>query len=116
MNNELMSSIHSAIFSPLRSWAEQSASNWNILIMVGFLLVVCSGIFTYLYYKKIGSEDERTRTIFLKSSYVMLLTIILCDIIFPKDYMWTIFFLFKYGLAFLAGGIHMAIQYKKDMA
>jgi hypothetical protein len=44
----------------------------------------------------------------------MLWAIILCDIIFPKDDMWTIFFLFKYMLALLAGGIYLAVQYKKD--
>ncbi len=116
MINESISDIHNAIFSPLRSWAEQSAGNWNILIGVGFLLLMGSLIFAYVFYKKIGKEDERTTIIFLKSSSFMLLTIVLCDIIFPKDYMWNIFFLFKYGLAFLVAGIYMAIQYKKDLS
>ncbi|MCK1998427.1 DUF2178 domain-containing protein [Psychrobacillus psychrodurans] len=108
------SDISNAIFYPLKSWAEQSTGNWNLLIGFGFLLLMSSAIFAYVFYKKIGKEDERTNSIFLKSSYCMLWTIILCDLIFPKDYMWTIFFLFKYALTFLAGGIYLAIQYKKD--
>lgn len=116
MITKFISEIHSAIFSPLKSWAEQSTGNWNMLIGVGFLLVMGSAIFAYVFYKKIGQEDERTHKIFLKSCFYMLLAIILCDMIFPKDDMWTIFFLFKYTLAFLAGGTYMAVQYKKDIS
>ncbi|MHA0855717.1 DUF2178 domain-containing protein [Paenibacillus sp. CMAA1364] len=116
MINKLFSDIHNAIFSPLKSWAEQSTGNWNILIGVGFLLLMGSVIFAYVFYKKIGQDDERTNKIFLKSSYFMLCAIILCDIIFPKEYMWNIFFLFKYALAILVGGIYMAIQYKRDLS
>ena len=109
-----ISEIPNAIFYPLKSWAELSTGNWNILIGVGFLLLIGSVIFALVFYKKIGEKDERTNTIFLKSSYCMLLVIILCDVIFPNDYMWNIFFLFKYALAILAGGIYLAIQYKKE--
>jgi hypothetical protein len=116
MKIKFISDIHNTIFHPLKSWAEQSTGNWNILIGVGFLLVMGSAIFAYAFYKKIGQDDERTNKIFLKSSYYMLLAIILCDMILPKDDMWTIFFLFKYTLAFLAGGIYMAVQYKKDFS
>lgn len=116
MITKFISDIHNAIFSPLKSWAEQSTGNWNILIGVGFLLVMGSVIFAYVFYKKIGQDDERTNKIFLKSGSYMLLAIILCDMIFPKDDMWTIFFLFKYTLAFLAGGIYLAVQYKKDFS
>jgi len=111
---KFFSDIHNAIFSPLKSWAEHSTGNWNILIGFGFLLVIGCAIFAYVFYKKIGQDDERTNKIFLKSSFYMLLAIILCDVIFPKDDMWTIFFLFKYSLAFLAGGVYLAVQYKKD--
>jgi hypothetical protein len=114
MITKLFSDIHNAIFSPLKSWAELSTGNWNILIGVAFLLLIGSAIFAYVFYKKMGHDDERTNKIFLKSSYCMLWAIILCDIIFPKDDMWTIFFLFKYMLALLAGGIYLAVQYKKD--
>ncbi|MFF2755723.1 DUF2178 domain-containing protein [Psychrobacillus sp. NPDC058041] len=116
MKIKSISDIPNAIFNPLKSWAEQSTGNWNILVGVGFLLFMGSAIFAYVFYKKIGQDDERTNKIFLKSSYFMLWAIILCDIIFPKDYMWNIFFLFKYALAILAGGIYMAIQYKKDLS
>lgn len=116
MINNFLSAIHYAIFSPLKTWAEASTGNWNLLIGIGFLLVMGSAFLTYVYYQKIGKGDERTNTIFLKSSYCMLLVIILCDMIFPKDYMWNVFFLFKYGLAFLAAGMYMAIRYKKDLS
>ncbi|MCI3918845.1 DUF2178 domain-containing protein [Paenibacillus sp. TRM 82003] len=116
MESKSISDIPSAIFYPLKSWAEQSAGNWNILVGVGFLLLMGSVIFAYVFYKKIGQDDERTNPIFLKSSYCILLAIILCDMIFPKDYMWTIFFLFKYSLAFLAGGVYLVVQYKKDFS
>ncbi|AUZ26682.1 DUF2178 domain-containing protein [Bacillus subtilis] len=116
MINKFFSDIHNSIFSPLKSWAEHSPGNWNILIGVGFLLLMGSLIFTYVFYKKIGKDDERTNKIFLKSSSYMLAAIILCDMIFPKDYMWTIFFLYKYALAFLAAGIYLGVQYKKDFS
>lgn len=116
MEIKSISDIPNAIFYPLKSWAEQSSGNWNVLVGVGFLLLVGSVILGYVFYKKIGKDDERTNKIFLKSSYFMLLVIILCDIIFPKDYMWNIFFSFKYALAILAGGIYLAIQYKKDFS
>ncbi|KOS68937.1 hypothetical protein AEA09_10520 [Lysinibacillus contaminans] len=116
MEIKSISDIPNAIFYPLKSWAEQSTGNWNILVGVGFLLLIGSAIFAYVFYKKIGQDDERTNKIFLKSSYYMLLAIILCDMIFPNDYMWNIFFLFKYALAILAGGIYMAVQYKKDFS
>lgn len=116
MINSFFSELHNAIFSPVKSWAEQSAGNWNLLIMVGFLLLIGSAIFAYVFYKKLGPKDERTNSIFLKSSYCVLWGIVVCDLIFPKDDMWTIFFLFKYGLAFLAGGIYLAIRYIKEFS
>ncbi|WHY83965.1 DUF2178 domain-containing protein [Neobacillus novalis] len=114
MITKFFSDIHNAIFHPLKSWAEQSTGNWNILIGVGFLLLMGSAIFAYVFHKKMGPADERTNNISLKSAYCVLWAILLCDMIFPKDDMWTIFFLFKYALAFLAGGIYLAVQYKKD--
>lgn len=111
-----VSEISDAVFKPLKSWAEQSPGNWNLLIGVGLLLLMGSAIFAFVFYKKLGQDDERTHKIFLKSTFWMLLAIVLCDILFPKDYMWNIFFLFKYVLAFLAGGIYMAVQYKKEIS
>ncbi|WIY58937.1 DUF2178 domain-containing protein [Bacillus arachidis] len=116
MEIKSISDIPNAIFYPLKSWAEQSTGNWNILVGIGYLLLMGSLIFAYVFYKKIGKDDERTNTIFLKSSCFMLCAIMLCDIIFPKDYMSNVFYLFKYALAILAAGICMAIQYKKDFS
>ncbi|RJE86313.1 DUF2178 domain-containing protein [Paenibacillus sp. 1011MAR3C5] len=106
--------ITSAIFNPLKSWAEQSPGNWNILIGIGFILLLVGGILTYVFHKKMGKADERTTHISLKGSLIMLSVIVLCDILFPKEYMWQIFFLFKYSLAFLASGIYLAVRYTKD--
>ncbi len=109
-----ISDISNAIFSPLKSWAEHSQENWNILIVSGFVLLFVGGILTYVFHKKIGKADERTTQISLKSALITLWVVILCDIIFPKEFMWQIFFLFKYSLAFLASGIYLAVRYKKD--
>lgn len=108
------SDISNAIFNPLKSWAEQSQGNWNILIVIGFLLVFVGGILTYVLQKKMGEADERTDQIKLKSAFIVLSGVVLCDVIFPKEYMWQIFFLFKYSLAFLASAVYLAIRYKKD--
>ncbi|WP_223068529.1 DUF2178 domain-containing protein [Paenibacillus caui] len=114
MKIKFISDIHDAIFYPLKSWAEQSPGNWNILIGSGFVLLLVGGILTYVFQKKMGKADERTMQISLKSALIMLCVVILCDMIFPKEYMWQIFFLFKYSLAFLASGIYLAVRYKKD--
>jgi len=106
--------IGNAIFNPLKTWTEQSNSNWNMLIGIGILLLVFGLILIYVFHKKMGAADERTSQINLKSALVMLCGIILCDLIFPKEYMWQIFFLFKYSLALIAAGIYLAVRYKKD--
>lgn len=106
--------ISNAIFNPLKSWAEQSQGNWNILIVGGFGLVMIGAILTFMLYRKMGKPDERTRKIALNSALLVLYVVVLCDIIFPKEYMWQVFLLFKYGLAFLASTIYLAIRYKKD--
>jgi len=116
MITKFFSEIHNAIFSPLKSWAEQSQGNFHILLGVGLLLLIGSAIFAYVMHKMMGPKDERTNITSLKSAYWVLGAIILCDMIFPKEYMWNIFFLFKYALAFLAGGIYLAVQYKKDFS
>ncbi|WP_062105557.1 hypothetical protein [Bacillus niameyensis] len=109
-----ISDISNAMFSPLQTWAEQSQGNWNILIVSGFVLVLVGGLLTFVFRKKMGKADERTTQISLKGSLIMLSVIVMCDVIFPKEYMWQVFFLFKYALAFLASGIYLAVRYKKD--
>ncbi|BFJ01212.1 MAG: hypothetical protein PME_36470 [Priestia megaterium] len=106
--------IGNAIFTPLRTWTEQSTSNWNILIGIGIISLIAGLILVYVFYKKMGEADERTTQISLKSALIMLCGVILCDLIFPKEYMWQIFFLFKYSIAFIASGIYLAVQYKRD--
>lgn len=87
-----------------------------MLLGVGFLLIIIGVALMYLYTKRIGEMDERTNEIHLKSAYVLLLAIILLDIALPKEYMWQIFFLFKYGTAFIASGAYMAIRHHKELA
>ncbi|MGG0337209.1 DUF2178 domain-containing protein [Priestia aryabhattai] len=106
--------IENAIFTPLKTWTEQSNSNWNMLIGIGILSLIVGLILIYVFHKKMGAGDERTNQINLKSALVVLYGVILCDLIFPKEYMWQIFFLFKYSLAIIASGIYLAIRYKKD--
>ncbi|WP_374989468.1 DUF2178 domain-containing protein (plasmid) [Priestia megaterium] len=106
--------IENAIFYPLKTWTEQSNSNWNMLIGIGIVSLIVGLILLYVFHKKMGVADERTNQIGLKSALIMLYGVILCDLIFPKEYMWQIFFLFKYSLAFIASGIYLAVRYKKD--
>jgi len=106
--------IENAIFYPLKTWTEQSNSNWNMLIGIGIVSLIVGLILLYVFHNKMGVADERTNQIGLKSALIMLYGVILCDLIFPKEYMWQIFFLFKYSLAFIASGIYLAVRYKKD--
>lgn len=114
MKSESISEISYTIFYPLKTWAEKSTGNWNMLIGIGIVLLLVGGILTYVFRKKMGKADERTNQISLKSILIMLCAVILCDVILPKEYMWQIFFLFKYSLAFFASGIYLAVRYKKD--
>ncbi|SFM38626.1 hypothetical protein SAMN04487943_11630 [Gracilibacillus orientalis] len=114
MNNP--DEISHTIFYPLKTWAEASPGNWNMLLGSGFVLLLVGLILIYAYSQKIGKPDERTNQIHLRSAYILLWVVILSDIIFPKDYMWQIFFLFKYSLAFIASGIYLAVRYKKDFS
>src|SRR5690625_3722700 len=108
--------ISNSVFYPLKTWAEESPGNWNMLLGSGLALLLVGLILIYVYYKKIGKPDERTNQIHLKSAYITLLIVVLCDVIFPKEYMWQIFFLFKYSLAFIVSAIYLAFRYKKDFS
>lgn len=105
--------ISNSIFHPLKMWVEKSNVNWNMLLGGSFILILAGIVLLYIFTKKIGRDDERTNPIYLKSAYIMLLVIVLLDLLFPKEYMWQIFFLFKYSFAFIASGIYLSIQYKK---
>lgn len=52
MKINFISDIYDTVFHSLRSWAEQSPGNWNILIGSGFVLLLIGGILTYVFYKK----------------------------------------------------------------
>ena len=106
--------ISNTVFYPLKTWADASTDNWSMLIGIGIVLLMVGVILTYVFNKKMGKADERTNPIALKSTLIMLFVVILCDIIFPKEYMWQIFFLFKYSFAFIASGIFLAVRYKND--
>ncbi len=53
MISKFFSGIHNAIFSPLRSWAEQSPGNWNILIIVGFYWFMVAGFWSMYFIKSL---------------------------------------------------------------
>jgi hypothetical protein len=115
MKIESISEISNKMFYPIKTWAEESTGNWNMLLCIGIVLLLVGGITTYVFQKKLGKADERTKQIALKSTFIMLCGIVLFDLIFPKTYMWEIFFLYKYSLAFIASGIYLAVRYKKDL-
>lgn len=106
--------IENMLFSPLKNWVENSTANWNTLIGVGFVLFVIGFALTLILLLKMGKSDERTNHIHLKSTLIILYVVIFLDVIFPKEYMWQIFFLFKYSFAFIASGIYLAVRYIKD--
>ncbi|MGE7781010.1 DUF2178 domain-containing protein [Peribacillus sp. NPDC097264] len=108
--------LSNAAFYPLKAWTDKSTGNWNMLIGTSFVLLIVGVILIYVFYKKMGAVDERNIQISLKASLIMLYGVVLCDIIFPKEYMWQIFFLFKYSFAFIASGIYLAFRYKKDFS
>lgn len=113
-DNSITGKITEKIFHPLKIWMEESNDNWNLMLFGGLGLIIIGVILVFVYRSKIGKTDERTSSIYLKSTYTMLFVVILLDMIFPKEYMWQLFFLFKYSLALIAGGIYLAIRYKKE--
>ena len=116
MKIKAISDIPNAAFYSLKTWAESSSTNLNMLVGIGFILIIIGAILVYFYTKKIGKEDEYSRKIYYKSTVAMLWTIVICDIIFPKTYMWNQFFMFKYALALIIAGISMSLQYRKEFS
>lgn len=113
-DNSITGRITEKIFHPFKIWVEESTDHWNMMIVGGLGLIIIGVILLFVYRSKIGKTDERTSPIYLKCTYIMFAVVTLLDCIFPKEYMWQLFFLFKYSLAFIAGGIYLAIRYKKD--
>ena len=72
-------------------------------------------IFFIIITIKIGRKDERTSKISLYSVYAMLIALIVCDFIFPKEYLVQTFFMLKYGIACLSGGISLLSRYLYDI-
>ncbi|WP_342527221.1 DUF2178 domain-containing protein [Chryseomicrobium sp. FSL W7-1435] len=104
------------VFSPLMDWAEQSNANFNMVLMASLGLLLLGAALITVYYYRIGKPDERTNQIYLKSTFVLLGAVILGDFILPKEEMWTIFFVLKYGVAFITTGVYLAMQYKREFA
>lgn len=114
MKIKSLSDISKTLFYPLKEWSEQSIGNFNLLVGIGFLFVMFSAIFVVTYSIKMGKSDERMLLISLKSAYVMLIAIIACDILFPRDYLVNQFFMVKYGFSCFASGLYLFLQYRKD--
>lgn len=113
-DNSFTGEITEKIFHPFKIWVEESNDHWNLMIVGGLGLMIIGLLLLVVYKSKIGKTDERTSSIYLKCTYAMFFIVILLDMVFPKEYMWQLFFLFKYSLAFIGGGIYLAIRYKKD--
>lgn len=104
-----------SLFYPLKKWAEESPSNYNLLIGLSFVFVMLAVIFFIVITIKIGRKDERTSKISLYSAYTMLMALVVCDIVFPKGYLAETFFMLKYGIACLSGGIYLVSRYLYDI-
>lgn len=62
--NSITDTITNAIFSPLKSWAEHSPGNWNILIGSGFVLLVVGLFLTFVFTKKwVRLTKEQTKSL-----------------------------------------------------
>jgi len=107
----ILDKITNTIFKPIIIWAEGSNANWNMLISISFALFAVGIIILFVYFFKMRKYEKRNQ-IYLNTSVIMLLVLILCDVIFPKEYMWQIFFLFKYAIAFNFSGIYLIVRYK----
>lgn len=114
MISDFISETLRAMFQPLKTWIEASTDHWNMLIGIGFILFSAGIILVFLCYRTIGKQDESNTQLYYQSVFVLLSVLVLCDLIFPKEYMWQLFFLYKYALAFLACGIYLAFRYIKD--
>ena len=116
MEIKSISDIPGAFFYPLKEWAEASSTNWNIFVGIPMVLLLVAAIAYIRLIKTIGEPDERTNQYHKHWAYVDLITILVCDIIFPKEYLVMQFFVYKYALAVLAGDIYFYIQYNKDFS
>lgn len=115
MTTKSLSSVPGSFFYSIKEWSEQSIGNYNQLIGITFVFCILSIIFLLYFCLKIGRSDERTLLINLKAAYVMLIAIILCDIIFPREYLVNQFFMLKYGIACFASGIYLALKYRSEV-
>jgi len=98
----------------IKSLSDIPSALFYLLLGIGMLLLIFGIALVYVYTKKIGKEDEHSQKIYYISVNAMLLTIVFLDILFPKDYMWNQFFLYKYALAFIVSGLSLVYQYRKQ--
>ena len=101
MEIKSISDIPGAFFYPLKEWAEASSTNWNIFVGIPMVLLLVAAIAYIRLIKTIGEPDERTNQYHKHWAYVVLITILVCDIIFPIEYLVMQFFVYKYALAVL---------------
>lgn len=116
MQIKSFSDIPEALFYSLYQWTEESIGNFNILIGVGMLLILIALVALLFLTKRIGNADERTNAIYKNWAFVLLMTIVICDIIFPKTYLILQFMTYKYIIALLVGDLYLLIKYKKDFS
>lgn len=62
MKIKSISEISYTIFYPLKTWAEKSTGNWNMLLCIGIILLLVGVILTYVFQKNwVRLTKEQTK-------------------------------------------------------
>ncbi|WP_164509336.1 DUF2178 domain-containing protein [Companilactobacillus jidongensis] len=103
--------IYTDIFTGLHLWAGESIANWNQLVGGSFVLffisfaIIMRGYYLFNGWNIFNSGDERTSRIIACAAAFMFVA-----------FMWQIFFLLKYSIVFLIGGIYLMWQHHRDFS
>ncbi|WP_052004619.1 hypothetical protein [Agrilactobacillus composti] len=106
-----ISDIPDWLFFPIKQWVEQNQTHFNIFIGVATLMVLFTLGSSWILVKKIGKQDERTTPIYLQSMKMGLITLLICEAIFPVHYLILQFRLYKYGFALLVVVLYLLRAY-----
>lgn len=113
--------ISNNLFTGLHLWAGESTGNWNQLVGGSFVLFVVScivifrGYYLFNGWNLFSKGDERTSKINMYATAYMFIAFVILDLVLPHDFMWQIFFLLKYSLVFLVGGIYLLFRHYRDL-
>lgn len=109
-----ISDIPNWLFFPIKQWVDQSHAHLEIFMGIAILIALASFFVTWIMVKKIGRQDERTAPIYLKSLEAGFIVLLICEFLFPNDYLIDQFRLYKYAFSLLAGGIYLLKDYQKE--